>query len=243
MMKEIGKAMKRFFAIFFVPVFMSVAAFAQDVTVEAEINKKQIVLGESARFTVTVEGSQSVEPPQAPAIDGLDFRYLGPSTQVSIINGQYSSSVAHAYSIFPMKAGTYRIPSLTVNADGKTFQTTPISLNVAVSAVAASPGLPQAAADLNSKMRVELKASKAEAYLQEPVPVKILLLVAADVQVGDVYVPKFIADGFEKGEFQHKRYYQVIDGIKFRVDELETLVYPQREGEQPGTADAETQPL
>ncbi|PIW61595.1 MAG: hypothetical protein COW13_03205, partial [Candidatus Omnitrophica bacterium CG12_big_fil_rev_8_21_14_0_65_50_5] len=227
--------MKRIILTVMMVCLTAAAALAQDVKVESEISGKVTALGDALRYTLTIDGSQDVDPPSMPAIDGLDIRYVGPSTRVSIVNGRYSSSVAHAYSIFPIKTGVYRIPSLDVIVDGKTLQTLPIDFEVTAlagaSASSSAPNDPQAAADLRDKMFVTLQAPKTDVYVNEPVSVTISLFVSPDIAVSEVQFPQWPDGAFGKSDVQYRQIEKVIDGVRYSTVEFNTVIYPAREGE------------
>ena len=70
------------------------------------------------------------DPPTIPEVDGLKIKSLGTpsrSTQTTIINGSMStsSSVTYSYEVTPQRPGSFRIPPITVHADGRTEQTRP----------------------------------------------------------------------------------------------------------------------
>ena len=104
--------------------------FTQDVSVEAEVSSRKVALGSAIQFTITVHGDNNVDPIQLPSIEGFDVRYLGPSTRVSIINGQYSSSKSFVYSLFPKKEGQFEIPKIDVLVSGKTYTLPPLPVEV-----------------------------------------------------------------------------------------------------------------
>ncbi|MBI5416075.1 MAG: protein BatD [Candidatus Omnitrophica bacterium] len=215
------------------------AVFAQDIRFTAEVDQTKIALGSSAQLTLTVEGSQDVQTPAVSSVDGLDIRYLGPATRVSIVNGQYSTSKSFMYSIVPLKVGRFTIPSLTIDIAGKTYSSEPVTMDVvdAAGAVAGptpqgqSAGQPEETAGLEDRIFLALKVPKDKVYLNEPLPVKILLFIA-DVQVADVRFPELSQPGIEVAKTpQPQQYDQVINGVRYHIAEFDTTVYPTRVGE------------
>ena len=89
--------------------------YAQDTSFEAFVNTNKVDLGETVQLTLSFEGGKTDSPPEIPHIDGLEARYLGPSTSIAIMNGQYSSHVSYLYTLFPQKTGKFQIPSITSN--------------------------------------------------------------------------------------------------------------------------------
>src|SRR5262249_48609531 len=99
-------------------VVLLARAAAADVTVRASIDPPEIQVGESAALAIEVDGAQNAPVPDVPAVDGLTLRYLGPSTQVSIVNGQVSQSVTHRFSVATARPGTFTIGPSSVTIGG-----------------------------------------------------------------------------------------------------------------------------
>lgn len=217
---------------------VSFNTFAQDVSVEAQMNTSRIVLGEAGILSINIQGTQNAAPVEIPAIDGLDIRYVGPQTQFIFNNGQQSSSIAFRYTVFPREVGKYQIPSLNIPIDGQNYTTNPIDIEVtqASSGTGSSAlGSPSSAGTepqtLKDKAFLVLKVPKTEVYLNEPLPVKIMLFVS-DSSLTDIEYPVFEALGIDVGKFeQAKQYTQAIGGVRYDIVEFNTVIYPTRTGE------------
>lgn len=105
-------------------------ARAADVSVSATLPRPVISAGDMAELQVTVSGAQGADLPQQLNVEGLQIRLTGQSTQVQMVNFHVSSSAVYSYSIMPLRTGAFTIPPVTVTADGRTFQTRPLSLRV-----------------------------------------------------------------------------------------------------------------
>ena len=95
------------------------AAFAEDISFKATVDSNHVTLGNSTHLLLKVTGAKKVDPIQLPAIEGIDSRYLGPQTEVSIVNGNYSSSKSFIYVLFSNKAGKFTVPAIAATIDGK----------------------------------------------------------------------------------------------------------------------------
>ncbi len=80
--------------------------------IEAQLQPSEIGLGESARLTVTLSGATSKTPPELPEVDGLNFQAAGQSSQISIINGETSSSIGFTYRVTAERTGEFEIPAI-----------------------------------------------------------------------------------------------------------------------------------
>ena len=230
---------KRFNCLILILVFLggclTTNASAQDVRVEAFVNTNTVSLGSSINLTLKVTGAQSVDNIDLPAIDGFDVQYVGPATQIAMINGQYSSTVSHNYSLFALKTGPFEIPAINVVINGQVYATEPIGVQVVDSSQSpqVSSSEPPAASSsaLEDKIFVVLKISKKDVYLNEPVPVKILFFVTG-LSIADLQYPQLEGSGYKKDDFKDpQQYEQIVHGLPHKIVEFNTTIYPTRTGE------------
>ncbi len=213
----------------------TVPARSEDVSLEATVTANKVNMGSSAQLMLTVRGTQKIDPPTLPTIDGFESRYIGPQTQVSIVNGQYSSSKTFIYSMFPNKSGKFQIPALSLTIDGKEYKTQPIDMEVedAPAGAAGAPGAGQelSVANLKDKIMLIMGTSKNEVYVGEQVPVTVKLLYTG-VTISEIQYPSFEATGFTKDDFaQPQQSQQTINGVGYNVVDFKTFVSPVRTGE------------
>jgi hypothetical protein len=118
---------------------------AADVSVTAEMSRPEISAGEMAELQIKVTGAQQADVPQQIAVDGLQVRLTGQSTQVQMVNFKVSSSVVYSYIVMPLRTGKFAIPGVTVTADGRQFRTAPLQFSVADTRAAPAPAVAQPA--------------------------------------------------------------------------------------------------
>ncbi|MEI8341940.1 MAG: BatD family protein [Verrucomicrobiota bacterium] len=157
---------------------------AADPKVEAVISDNNVAPGDQVELQIKITGASSVKPPERLSVDGLTVGGVSQSTQrsMSIINGSYSSTETTIFSfpIIAQKAGTYTIPALTVEADGKKITTRPLQLTVSGNGPA-SGGVTgggvnpddQGGESNNQIAEAELIVPKQSVYLGETVPVEL----------------------------------------------------------------------
>ncbi len=216
---------------------------AEEIGFDASVNTKTATLGSSIQLTLTFRGGHPDNPPEIPSIDGVEVRYLGPSTSVTIINGQYSSTVAHMYALLPGKTGKFKIPAITVNVAGKTLSSNPIDIEVVDQPAQAVPGTSnpninqnndasQIATSIKDKIFLIVEPAKKEVYFNEKVPVNVKLFVNGLglelFQYPTIEHNGFIVDNFAG---QPRKYQQNVGGINYTVFEFNTFVYPTQTGE------------
>lgn len=220
-------------AIVFVFVFFS-SAWAEDITFQATVDTTTVELGTSVQLMLTLNGTDQAPPQTIPKVDGLDIRLLGPSTQVSIVDGRMSRSSSMIFSVIPLRTGDFQIPAIVIHLQGKDYSTQPITLKVVSSGTLTpqgSAGANSSVSGLQDKIFIVMGTGKKEVYLNEPVPLTIKLFVN-DLQVKNIQYPSFEHDGFNVDAFSEpKRYNQVLGGVAYHVIEFKTFIYPTRVGD------------
>lgn len=221
-------------------VYTPAGCYAKDTGFEAVVDRDKVSLGASVRLSLVFNNQQNLPAPELPAIEGIQMRYLGPSTMMSIVNGKVSGSVTHNYLLLPMKAGVFKLGPFKFEHDGNKYVSNQVTLEVAegqvqqqqstVSQPAAQrqyPGLK----DLNDRLFVTAQAKKEKLYLNESVPLAVKLYVNK-LGVRDIQYPEFGHEGFSVSAFDKpKQYQETLNGVVFDVIEFDTYIFGLRPGE------------
>lgn len=207
---------------------------AQDITAVTTVSATKVELGTAFQLTVTINGADTIAPVQLPKIDGLETRYLGPSTRVSIINGKMSRSTGLMFTVIPLKTGQFQIPALTIPINGQDYTTQAIAITVVdsgnLNSGQAAGTNQDASSALRDKIFIVLSTAKKEAYLNEPIPLLVKLFIG-DLTVKNVQYPSFEHDGFAIESFgEPLRGQQVLGGVNYQVMEFHAFIYPTRTG-------------
>jgi BatD DUF11 like domain len=88
------------------------AASAAAASVDATLEPSQIALGESAQLTIMTSGNGALALP-LPVVSGLEFRVIGQSRRIEIVNGATISSTSTIIRVTPEEAGVFTIPGPT----------------------------------------------------------------------------------------------------------------------------------
>jgi hypothetical protein len=99
------------------------AGQASAVTVRATLDRQRAGVGEQVVLDIEVQGADDAPPPDLLGIEGFTVRYLGPATQVSIVQGRVSKSITHRYALFAKRAGRFTLGPFDVSAGGQSYQT------------------------------------------------------------------------------------------------------------------------
>ena len=201
---------------------------ANDISLEAIVDRKTVELGSFFQLTLRVNGTQAISPIKLPLMEGFQARYLGPTTSISIVDDKYSKSISFMYNVYPEAIGTFQIPTISLLIDEEIYKTDPITIKVIE--LGKKPRQ-STKASLNDKIFVTMDTPKRVVYLNERMLLTIKMFVN-NVSVKDIQYPDFVHIGFAKDEYQEpKRYRQIVDGLPYEIIEFKTYIYPTRVGE------------
>jgi len=123
-------------------LLLAAAAAAADLQVSASVDRTQVVVGEPFRLTIVAAGAASDIPdPRMPQVSGIEIYGAGRAQNVSIVNGQVSSSVTFQFQVVARRPGRLVVPSAAFVVGGRTFATDPIEVTAANAASSAQPGI------------------------------------------------------------------------------------------------------
>lgn len=142
-------------------------AHAQSVSVD--YGAERIWAGEPNRVTFSVANATEYGEPVLPEVDGVTMRYLGATntaTSITIINGvrRESSSVDLVIEITPDGPGTFRIPSIAIDVDGRIHESKPFAFT------AIEP-------ENDGRLIVDIERAGGPVYLGEPVDLVLRIWV------------------------------------------------------------------
>ncbi len=219
-------------ALLAIPLLTATSARA-DLSVRASVNPQRAEVGETLTLTIEVKGAQNVTAPALGNLDGFEVQYLGPSTQVSIINGQVSASVQHRYSLVPTRRGHFTLGPFTVDYQGQQYQTAAVGVDVGAAPAPQQPQAPPgqtAKGPAGQQLRATLSVPRSEVYLHEQIPIDVRLYVG-NVRVADLQYPTLPGEGLSIDKFpEPSQQRQDVDGQIFQVVRFQTTVIPLRAG-------------
>jgi len=209
-------------------------ALAADKKFEVSLDKPKVSIGEKVQLGLSFYGTQSMPAPDLGAIDGLDIRYIGPSTMMTVLNGQVSSSITHMYSVQPLKIGKFQLGPFAFKFKADSYLSNMVFLESVEERVVP---IAQAARNqtveglgLSDRLFVTLNTDKPAAYVNELIPVTVKFYVNR-LNVSDIQLPTFIQEGFSKVEFKEPRQFRErLGGIVYDVLEFKTAIFGMRPG-------------
>jgi BatD DUF11 like domain len=244
-----------------VVLLVSGMARAAAPAIDVSIEPAQIALGESARLTILTSGNGTLSV-SLPVVAGLEFRVVGQSRQIEMINGTTIESTSTIVRVTPDEAGVFTIPGLTPQSPPLVLRVTPTngggpSLAPDNSQKSGPNPLTQggsAASGIrltpDGSAYVRLEVSKHEVYVGENVPAEIQVGMRDGFASSINGLPKLNSDDFTLNNLtrQPEHNLKIIDGKQFTVYSWRTVLAAVKPGkfnltfEVPATVRIRTQP-
>ena len=182
-------------AVLFLAALIYCAAPAAAASLTASLDRDRIAMGETATMSLAIEGGQAKNLP-TPQVMGLRIVQSGNSQNVSIINGQMTSTVTVTYSVTPQRAGEFTLPALTAEVNGQRLSTAPLRLTVR------KADAPAAAANSGTEIALlKLILPHEKIYSGQTVIGRVELYLRDDVQnFGNFQFTGTPAEGFSIGK-------------------------------------------
>ena len=153
------------------------------VSVTAQLERSNVMAGETAILNVIVEGGRPESAETFPPIQGISVSYRGNSQNITSVNGITTVKHILNYIVSSTQPGQYTIPAISVTVNGTKYRTAPVVLTV----TRADPSVQ------NQFAFLRLNVLRQEVYVGEVFPVELqLYVVAAD----DLQPPELKGDGF-----------------------------------------------
>ena len=177
-LKKIGNCMK--YKLYILAFLLTSITFAQ-VSFVAKPSKTKLGVNERLRvdFVMNKDGDNFNEP------SFENFTVVGGPNQsisTSWVNGKRSYSKTYSYFLAPKKRGSFKIDQATIEIEGETYKTNPITITVTTAVdKPKNPNDPDYIADQNIHLVAEI--SKTNPYLNEAITVVYKLYVSPNTGV------------------------------------------------------------
>ena len=196
-------------------LLMATPAWAEGLS--AVVDRAQAAIGEQMTLNITVDGSRSAEP-TLPDLAAFEIHGRSHSTQVQIINGHMSSRVSYSYALLPKRAGTFTIGAARVEIDGKTYQSTPITVTITAAPAGEAAG--------NGPLYTTAEVSNPNPYVGEQVVYTWRFYSRARTTNLSLSMPDF--EGFMAQNLGDKRDFEtMVRGQQYHVIEIRKVLFPQ----------------
>ncbi|MBU1045075.1 MAG: BatD family protein [Candidatus Omnitrophica bacterium] len=215
---------------------LAVPIFAKDMTFGVSLDRDHVEVGDMVQAGLVFENTQSVPALQLPEIPGLKTQYIGPSTQMTNVNGQMSSSVTHRYRIVPMQTGTFTLGPFSFSYNNDNYSSAAVDLVVMdrgqaplQSSTNSSPARQND--DIDGRMFVTLSSQKTKVYINEPFEITVKMYIN-QLSVRGIDYPIVNAQGLVLEPFgQPRQYREQLAGKLHDVVEFKTIAYASQQGD------------
>ena len=227
-------------------LFLSIAAVccAEDIIISANADRQEVTLDGQVTLAITVSGNASNIPnPNIPELKGFTAYSSGRSQNLSIINGQVSSSISFNYILVPNNTGEYSLGPFSIDYKGKTYSAGPINIKVLPRSAqqqpqAQSPQAPSSGSgeqnvqpEAGKELFIEAYVDKLRAYVNEQVTLTFAVYQAVNLFDNPVYTPPSTTGFWTEDMPPQKKYYKVINNIRYLVTEIKTAIFATGSGE------------
>src|SRR6266404_1172812 len=206
-------------------------ALADSPSVTAVLSNSQAAVGQTVQLQIRVSGSGEAKVPENIAIDGLEIHPPGTSRHFEIHNFTTTSSVIYNYTILPLKAGAFKIPSQTIRIGNNSLRTPELALNV-VGSPGGSARSGTTTQSASAKIAfAELTVPKKTAYVGEMIPTEIRLGFDLRVRPKLAEGPEITGQGFTTQKLQQpQQNIETIGGRTYDVLTFRTAIAAARTG-------------
>jgi len=215
---------------------LTAQAFAKDINFSLSLDRDHIEVGDMVQLGLVFENTQSIPAPQLPDTPGLKMQYIGPSTQMTSINGRMSTSVTHRYRIIPIQTGTFTLGPFSFTYNNDNYSSAAANLVVVDRGQAPLQNTSQGKAvggneDINGKIFIILSSQKNKVYVNEPFEITVKMYIN-QLSVRGIDYPVVNAHGLVFEPFTPPRQYrEQLAGKIQDVVEFTTIAYASQQGQ------------
>ena len=173
-------------------VFAAMAVLAASasgqVQVSAQVDSgKDIYVGEGFTFYIVIQGSDNAGQVDLEPLRQYNPQSMGNRKQssINIINSKrtQSTTTIMTYTLTASQDGRIQLPSLTVEHEGKTYQTNPVAVNII------KPGT-------TDQLDLEVTLSQQQCYVGQPVIMTVKFYISTNIGDFQFNIPAFNSDAF-----------------------------------------------
>lgn len=217
--------MVKFFKIFFLLIILFPSfSLAQETSFEAYIDRENINAGDNFQIKLELINAQ---PQSAPDLSTLPSELKVTSQQqqsnITIINGVQAQNISWVLDIIADKEGTYNIPEIKVQTESGELSTKAFKIFI-------KPASEISATTEDSSVFIDVLVENQTPYIDEPILYKTTIYHLNEISNAELVTPK--SDGAVIEQIsQPKPSKQILNGINYKVIQVDYLVTPIKTGE------------
>lgn len=216
--------MKRAIFILFLVKFMFLSTFLYSKgTIILSVDSTNLVVGQSTNLSVTISNISVSGKPVIKNVDKFHIIFVGTSSSISIINGNFKSTKTFSYELTPLEKGKFAIGPAIVTVSGKVYKSNKVEITVSDSPTVNKKNLK------NKRLFLVVSANKRKVKLNEEIILSVKLYRRVDVYDMNIKVPdmnEFIITKLSNA----REYIEAVNGKQYYVDELKYSLIPTETG-------------
>jgi len=215
--------------IFIVLAALTLFAFSNQshaVNITVRVSHNPIALDDSFHLVYEADSSVDGDPDFSPVEKYFDILNSSQSTNMRLINGNYSLKKTWDLALMPRNIGSFTVPPISFGKD----KSPSIHLTITNST---SPGstLPNGQASIPAKIFLESSVDKKTAYVQEQIIYSVRLLRTVGITGASLSTPTTSdPDAIIQRLGKDSSYRTTRHGIRYDVIERRYVIYPQHSG-------------
>ncbi len=199
-----------------------IPAMAMAASVRGSLSTPNAGVGEAVEYELIIEGGSPADAPVPPAVDGIELRGTSQSSSTLISGGGVQHTIQYRFSLVPRKEGTFTIPPIEVDVDGRKLRTETLTLKVSPAEKTKGEG------DLAFG---EMRVGRKTVYVGEDVPVEIRYFLDRSTRWSAQQAPSLEGDGFTTRRVVEGGQSEVeLAGKKYARVLLRTVATPTKAG-------------
>lgn len=211
-------------------------------TISANVDRTNVAVGDQISLTIKVDSdAESVTEPRFPDMSDFDIYSSGRTQNIQWINGKMSVSVSYNYVMAARTEGTFTIPSATVRAGDKSYETRPIKITVTPARTRqqhADRQQPQRPSDDRTNPRpsgkhrifITAELDKDTAYINEPVTYIFRFYQGERLLSSPEYTRTSFPGFWVEDLPPQRKYSKIIDNVRYEVTEIRYALFPTDAG-------------
>lgn len=207
-----------FFLLFIVFSLSGTLASAADISVF--VDRQNINTNESCNLVFEAEGSVDGDPDFSPLGVYFDVLNKSQSSNMTIVNGNFSRKTVWTVVLLAKQAGTYAIPPIEFGND----KTKALTLKIGQSSPSQS--------NSDKSLFLEVEVDQKSTYVQSQLIYTVKLYRSVDIQNASLTEPELSdADAIVEKLGDDQRFQITRNGVRYLVIERKYAIFPQQSGQ------------
>jgi len=193
---------------------------AQAASINTFVNRQNIEVNESFNLVFEADGSVDADPDFSPLAVYFDILNQSQSSNMTIVNGNFSRKTVWTLVLLAKQPGSYAIPSIEFGKD----KSRPLTIKIGKASTQSSSS--------DQSIFLEAEIDQQSAYVQSQIIYTVRLFRSVDIQNASLTEPELSdADAIVEKIGEDNRYQTRRNGVRYIVIERKYAIFPQQSGQ------------